>query len=358
MLSPLKAVLFVVSAAALGGGGAALALALRDQPDDPSPAAARSIVDTAGRALAASLTDAGTAASLDEFVAAGRSAQRRAIDVRALGTKVSRLPEPAYRSAARAAVDAHIAALTSIASLASAERSTAATRRRLVEDAASSQSALERAARAWPRPENPRAAVATPAVVRVDSTAATVAKRLRTIERRLRRWRLRVAQVKRARRAAVGVLDSYASSFRSHHRTYQKLRDATEAFIAKTDRSGSTFDDAYEFLGGAISDRARVRRALDALDPPGSVAGAHNRVLAALDTAIEAMGDAYDGIVDYQFDDGEYSSYKETPGWRRFAEKSDALAGTYAANFADWERRVARARRAITNKPMPRRPEV
>ena len=52
----------------------------------------------------------------------------------------------------------------------------------------------------------------------ITDDVALAARRLRSVERKLRTWRVRVVQIRRARRSALGVLDSYAKSFRSYMR--------------------------------------------------------------------------------------------------------------------------------------------
>ncbi len=128
--------------------------------------------------------------------------------------------------------------------------------------------------------------------------------------------------------------------------------------LAETDEHGKTFDEAYEFLSEAVSGREAIRRGMATLDSPSRLAGDHNAVISSIDTAVEAMSDAYAGVSDYQFSRDDFESYKDTPGWRRFARKSDALVRTYSGAVAAWERSAKRARQAIARQPLPERPEV
>jgi hypothetical protein len=183
---------------------------------------------------------------------------------------------------------------------------------------------------------------------------------IRTGARKLARWRSQVARIKREKRGELGVMNSYATSMRSYLATYDGLRSSIDEWIQKVDSEGASYEEAYDFLASASSDRASVRQSIVALDAPAALATSHNNFLGVLDSAVAAVDSAYTGIVEYESDffGEKYFDYKETPGWQTFRSESARVSDEYGSARATLESAIAEELRKIERRDLPPKPEV
>jgi hypothetical protein len=178
-------------------------------------------------------------------------------------------------------------------------------------------------------------------------------------EHRLRRWRHRVAQIRRDRSGDLAVVSSYAASLETYLEQYAALRSALDTWIAKVDVDGVTFDEAYDFLASASASRSSIRQGIAALDAPAAVASAHNDLMSVMDQAISAVDSAYDGVLDYEFDYAfTYRNYKETPGWQAFKSQSEQVAARYSSASAALHNLVGAEKDKVERRELPPRPEL
>ena len=142
--------------------------------------------------------------------------------------------------------------------------------------------------------------------------------------------------------------------------TYDGLRSSLDEWIQKVDSDGATFDEAYSFLASASSERASVRQSIAVLDPPASIASAHNDFLASLDAAVAAVDSAYTGIEEYEGDifGEEYIDYKDTPGWQTFRSESESVSAGYGSARASLEALITQERHKVERRQLPRKPKV
>jgi hypothetical protein len=175
----------------------------------------------------------------------------------------------------------------------------------------------------------------------------------------LRQWQAQTRSQRSRNRSSLNELDSYVATVRGHLASYDRLRDETSNWVAKVDRDGATFTEAYQVLGDMAESRQNIKDAIAAIDAPPAVAAAQNRLVLVLGNAVQAMHDATSGISDYQFNQDDYGfDYKQSPGWQEFERSSAQISSDYAAARAGWEQRVEQRRRSTRNRDLPPMPAV
>ena len=174
-------------------------------------------------------------------------------------------------------------------------------------------------------------------------------------------WKAKTEAAVKDRQSDAEDLESYASFFRSQATSYGQLRQDLSAFTDRVEDPNVTvtYFDAYAFLSQAAQDRRDIRDVMVAMDVPAGVRSAHQEMVSAVDRAISAVQSAYDGVEqsDCYYTD-ECPSYRDTPGWRRFQSESDAISKQYATAMSAWESAAAAEKVAISNRPLPAKPQV
>lgn len=196
---------------------------------------------------------------------------------------------------------------------------------------------------------------------RIADEAATVrvevTRLVKTITDQLATWRAEVAAAEADKAAQSTALATYEAAARGHISRYGELRRSMAEFVTRIDNEGATYVEIYGFLGGAATGRQDIHAALSAVSPPPAMAAAHNGLLTVIDTSIDAVQAASEGVRQYQYG-FLYYSYKTTPGWRSFRQKSDRISESYTTALAAWEARVKEEQAKIAAITAPSRPNV
>lgn len=150
------------------------------------------------------------------------------------------------------------------------------------------------------------------------------------------------------------ALNAYAPAVRSQLRRYSTLRNDLAAFSARLGNVQMTFDEAYSFLRGAASNRQEVRNTLAGLTPPTALTGSHTGLLAVIDMGVSGTQSASEGLRQYQYD--YYGSWKTTPAWLTFQEKSTQITQSYNAATSAWEKQVGDETTRINAIAVPAKP--
>jgi hypothetical protein len=348
-----------VAAVALGGGAGAGGLLLMREDEDTTPRDAGALLAKAQHSMRDVAAELAAVRRLEDVHVAGRHAGEQAREVQELVAHAERrlAGNAALAEPVRAVLVADVAALTTIAQVEELDRRRLERWRPMrndirgaIADVSARLSAVGRVPE-LARSENPAPAL-TSGSTRVDGLVKTARKKLA-------KWQRRYRHAKAERRASLAVLDGYRSSMLVYLRDYDGLRTEMSDWIGKVDTTGVTFDEAYEFLADASGGRTRVRRGIATLDAPAAVASQHNTLLEVVDTSVAAVDQAYDGTIDYEFDfEAAYDDYRDVPGWRSFTEQSEQVAGRYASARASWDQAVANARKKISDRALPKAPEV
>jgi hypothetical protein len=192
-----------------------------------------------------------------------------------------------------------------------------------------------------------------------DRAIGTVDGVLAHADSTLRQWRSQTRRQRARNRRSLAAVTSYSTTLHGHLRSYDRLRDETSNWVAKVDREGATFNEAYQVLGDMADARQNIKDAIAAIDAPPSLAAAQNRLLLVLGNAVQGMHDASSGISDYQFNELDYDfDYKRSPGWQQFERMSSRVSADYAAARKNWERRVKERMRSIRNRDLPPVPAI
>jgi hypothetical protein len=157
--------------------------------------------------------------------------------------------------------------------------------------------------------------------------------------------------------AGIAVIDAYSKAARQEINAYATLRKDFAAAVARIENGSATWSEAYRAVSAASDDRSSVRDSLAVLAPPTAVESAHGSLINAIEEALSAVGDAYDGLQEYQSYGGYYyDSITSTPGWQSFDAASDRITTLWGTAVSDWEKAVGdeTARlNAIGTTPLP-----
>lgn len=172
-------------------------------------------------------------------------------------------------------------------------------------------------------------------------------------------WKAKTDAAVKAREVDTEALASYSSFFRSQVSTYEQLRQDLSAFTDRVEdpNAGVTYYEGYQFLSQAAQDRRNVRDLLVGMDVPAGVRDEHREMVSAIDRATSAVQSAYDGLAQSE-DCYDCPSYRDTPGWRRFQSESDEISKAYSGAMQRWEAAAAAEKVAITNRPLPTKPQM
>jgi hypothetical protein len=335
------------------GGGVALYLASTDDSHERAEAA----VLAGSQAVEESAEALRQAAKLDEVAEAGETASVAVGDTERALAETDSISDPGYRDPVDRVLKAELTLLTSLASLEDLREGTVdewQSMRRSIRAAVLEVADVQAAVDSLDFSSEP--VLPGPAV----STALDSANRVvSTADRKLRKWRSKAQEIRSDKRGELAVMNGYADSMRTYLTTYNGLRTDLDEWIQRVDTEGATFNEAYEFLGNAYSERQRVRSGIGALDAPAPVASAHVALLDVMDRAMAAVDSATTGISEYEWDfEGEYSYYTETPGWQTFSSESDAIAGDSGSARSSWDAAVAGEIVRIESRKLPKKPEV
>jgi hypothetical protein len=172
-------------------------------------------------------------------------------------------------------------------------------------------------------------------------------------------WKAKTEAAVKDRQSDTEKLQSYASFFRSQATTYGQLRQDLSTFINRVEDPNVTvtYSEGYAFLSQAAQERRDIRDMMVGMDVPAGVRSAHQEMVSAVDRAISAVQSAYDGVLQA---DCYYNCpyYRDTPGWQRFQSESDAISKQYATAMTAWESATAAEKIAISNRPLPAKPQV
>lgn len=253
-------------------------------------------------------------------------------------------------SAAKQALLAQESLLLAMASLVNLNADTLAT---WAETEATMVAALDELAAAEGLPvaeldENGAPAVRTVSEVVADGQAAMTA------------WQAQVAQVQAqtaANQAAVAALDAYIPAVQGVLGRYASLRNQTGSFTARVRNGGVTYAQAYQAMSNGASARRALRSELASMTVPEGLAAEHNRLVAMIQSAAEAMDAGYNGI-----EDSDYCyttcDYDETSGWRQFQSESDRITGEFGDAEAAWTAKADQIRANAGEVAAPPKPEV
>lgn len=349
----------IAGAAVLGGAliGVGLLVVLGGDEDERRAAAA--LITKGDRGIRSVSIALGRADTIADITAAGRMAEKMETSVRE--SEVRTLADlddtEDLRNQTRAVADAQVRVLATMGQAADLRPEDLARWKAIRERVSGEAAKLDAVTRAPVTGSEP---VRTPDASPIVLTALTdVSSVVRSAQRRLRSWKRKYDAARTARRGDLRALDGYAESMKSLLARYDDMRSEMDDFIRRIDDGGVTFADAYDFLGTAASARESIRKGIQALDAPTSVAAAHNRIEQVIVTAADAVNDAYEGTIDYELDDeGEHSSYRDTPGWREFSRHSSEISGEYAAARTAWTSEVAAQRKRIADRKLPEAPDV
>lgn len=176
----------------------------------------------------------------------------------------------------------------------------------------------------------------------------------------LRTWRAEYDAAKAARDGATAELDSYQDAMTSQLDRYGALRASLSDWVDRVDdpSTGVTYDEGYDVLWRAESDRTAVRDAMRELHVPAALSGPHNSLLSTIDDAILAVSAAYQGASDAQWCQVSTCYYEDTPGWQRFSAESARITTAFSSALEAWQGAVGEARAAVEQEQLPARPEV
>ena len=115
--------------------------------------------------------------------------------------------------------------------------------------------------------------------------------------------------------------------------------------------------DAYTKLSDAGQQRGEVRDAMNVLSVPREMQESHSRLVTMIDDGIEAVSEAYDGLVDA---DSCYTTcfYRDTSGWKFFHAESERITKEYAEALTAWNDAVTASQREIEGRKLPAKPVV
>jgi hypothetical protein len=172
-------------------------------------------------------------------------------------------------------------------------------------------------------------------------------------------WKARYNTAIEDRAQASRVLKEYRSQMQGQLSTYSALRGELSRWVDKVAAPGSyvTYDEAYDVLGRAASDRYAVRDKMNSLTVPPEVMSAHRALVSVIDDAISAVDAGYEGASDSNFCVTS-CYYKDTPGWRRFSAESARITQAYDGAQRAWEAGVSAADREIVRRALPEEPVV
>lgn len=351
---PWVAALAAVGIGLVGGGGVVAYVKLADDSKEAAAAALTSGRDT----LSSVAGELNSAEQMADINSAGQDAARAVPRVEEELTRVEAIEDEQVRAPVGEALAAELTILQSLAGLADDRKP----------DVGSFE-AVDRAVRGATltlEQTTPRIkALELEGVDRLPAAPIVAATQnaggvIQTGARKLARWRGQVARIKRETKGELAAMNSYATSMRGYLTTYDGLRSSMDEWIQKVDSEGATFEESYDFLASASSERAAVRQSIVALDAPAALATAHNNFLGVLDSAVGAVDSAYTGIAEYESDffGEEYVDYKDTPGWRTFRSESEGVSEEYGSARATLESSILQEQRKIERRHLPPKPEV
>ena len=172
-------------------------------------------------------------------------------------------------------------------------------------------------------------------------------------------WKAAHDAAVQARNADAAALESYTADFRAEIKSYELLRKDLQAFFDRVQDPNVSvyYYEAYNALDDAAEARRSVRAALTSLRVPEGLRAEHDRAVAVVTRAINAVQASYDGLSQAQ-DCFEYCFYRDTPGFKRFQSESDGISKEYAAAIAAWESAAEATKASVTNRALPPKPEV
>ena len=354
-VSPVLVAVTLIGAALIGGGGAALFVSVtKSARTNDERKSTQRLVTQSSRAFVMINQQVGDAKRVADLQSAGKAARLALIANRSNTAAIRRI-DAETGGVAAGVLGAQAALLTAYSA---AER--LATPRKEDVDHISAQLRAAESGNARATAAARRAGV----VIVVTPTHVTTndqrgQRLLSGAATKLAHWQKRVATIRSGRHERLLVINAYAKTFRSHIGTYEAARTRLDDFIADVDENGATFQEAYDFLSTASGDRAIASAAVKSIHPPAEVRLQHDAVVAAIARASSAVDAASSGVADYQFDyEGEYETYKDTPGWRTFRAESKAVAAQYESAVAEWQRRLDRLRTSLRSAPFPPHPKV
>lgn len=172
-------------------------------------------------------------------------------------------------------------------------------------------------------------------------------------------WKTRYNTAVEDRAQDSRALKDYRSQMDGQLSTYSALRGELSQWVDKVAAPDSyvTYDEAYDVLGRAASDRYTVRDKMNSLTVPPQVMSAHRALVSVIDDAISAVDAGYEGASDSNYCVTS-CYYRDTPGWRRFSAESARITQAYQDAQRAWEARVSAADREIDRRPLPKEPVV
>lgn len=346
-----------VSVGVLGGSGVAFALnAATDH--GPSPEVLAAAVNTAHKSATLVLTDVAEVERVGDFPALSSQARSAAKDVEGRLRLARTSDDVEARQAANSALVPILGLMNDVARLETVTPDTLAAWDDIEEDLESHAVALAAAETA-----------VLPAVQHPESTAEAgqdareaVGPVVKRADRKIMAWRRSVKQFRKDRTRNRSAATTYEQGVRSNLAQYAGTRSDLQRWINGVESYGATFAEAYSELAQQKEARQQVRSQLAALTPPVALAGSHNRVLAVIDQAIDALDSASEGLNQLQHSRasfyGPYDSYDETPSWREFRSASDRISAEFPAAQAAWERDAAAYIKQLKSGTPPERPSV
>jgi len=203
-----------------------------------------------------------------------------------------------------------------------------------------------------------RPTTALPSIAAIDGMVAGLDDVITRDIREVDAWQRAFAAAKSKKSAKLATANGYADTMRGYLSQYDTLRSETSDWIDQVDGPGvTTYDEAYQFLGDATSERQNIKDSIDGLDAPGPLAGPQSEISGVLAKAVQAMGDASSGVASYQFS-YRYHDYKDTPGWQQFESASDEISSGYATAVANWEAAISDYVSSIEDRPLPKPPAI
>lgn len=172
-------------------------------------------------------------------------------------------------------------------------------------------------------------------------------------------WHHALAEVRSKRASDLRAADAYSNTMRGHISQYNGLRATLQNDVDHIS-AGTTYTNAYQLLGDAVSARQSLKTSIDQLCAVAGMGPAQNQIAHVLDESLNAVSDASTGVSDYQFSgEGEYlGGYTTTPGWEQFVSLSDQLTRDFSSATSNWESQMGHVTSSIKKRVMPARPNV
>jgi hypothetical protein len=155
----------------------------------------------------------------------------------------------------------------------------------------------------------------------------------------------------------MAVASSYSDAMSGYLTQYDELRSATDDWTQMVETDGTTFDEAYQFLGDASASRQNIKNSMAGLSAPSPLEGPQSSLENVLAKSVQAMDSASSGIATYQYD-YSYPDYKLTPGWQQFQSASGEISDEYAAARAEWGSVMDTYVSDLKDRAMPQRPSI